>query len=583
MTEPEIIPIEDMDLDVKRAADELFLGPQAQLVEKIQNFNTRYSQYCSSDSIIQINKKYGLKPGTYDKIKEVHANYCLGYRSKPKDMWTLEYRMNRDRWRQRDFWRSAIAIQTDMYSLKHSDAGWQDNVEIVEEFWNDLKERIPGEVQDALSVFTNDNVNIGIQLSNVENSDLWSGIRIIIEVFTSDINMQVIHQEEEIANYSWGNVATKWSIPLWKYINNWCEGGIQSRTNYSINNPKAKIYPKYPKMRHPYISNNNSYTRVEGSWINNTCTGDLQSDLKEAVWSLDINAICALSRSWLSRYHIPRTNPLNRIEHCHYGWEIGMDEKIWKHRDISPEGMMLQCKWPDVFSSLDNNTDDENNACDECQFKEGYAYLIDSTVISDDAAYPGQRVIEVEPCHRAIVEYECLETDEDIIAEACLMHIMCCSVLRNMPTESLEGIDYMLSEQNRFPVDANLETIYRLNPEFNFSNAFRSEQLNWSVRGHIDLLDIVFDTRIWHDLVDEYIELHGLDESDAEDASYDLRNESIERIREMIDRERQRRLTRDTIWPVEEITLEEGTPFDPLTTEEQAIRWATQHGRTINI
>jgi hypothetical protein len=255
-----------------------------------------------------------------------------------------------------------------------------------------------------------------------------------------------------------------------------------------------------------------------------------------------------------------------------------MDEKIWKHRDISPENTMLQCKWPDVFSSLDNNTDDENNACDECQFKEGYAYLIDSTVISDDAAYPGQRVIEVEPCNKAIVEYECLETDEDIIAEACLMHMMCCSVLRNMPTESLEGIDYMLSEQNRFPADANLETIYRLNPEFNFSSAFRSEQLNWPTRGHIDLLDAVFNTRIWHDLVDEYVELHDLCDGDADDASYDLRNESIERIREMIDTERQRR---EGI--IDRTHIEEETPFDPLTAEEQAIRWATQHGRTINI
>ena len=90
MTELEIIPIEDMDLDIKRAADELFLGPQAQLIEKIQNFNTRYSSYCSSDNVIQINKKYGLKPGTYDKIKEVHANYCLGYKSKPKDMWKIQ-------------------------------------------------------------------------------------------------------------------------------------------------------------------------------------------------------------------------------------------------------------------------------------------------------------------------------------------------------------------------------------------------------------------------------------------------------------------------------------------------------------
>ena len=29
--------------------------------------------------------------------------------------------------------------------------------------------------------------------------------------------------------------------------------------------------------------------------------------------------------------------------------------------------------------------------------------------------------------------------------------------------------------------------------------------------------------------------------------------------------------------------ITEETPLDPLTPEESAIRWATQHGRTINI
>ena len=92
------------------------------------------------------------------------------------------------------------------------------------------------------------------------------------------------------------------------------------------------------------------------------------------------------------------------------------------------------------------------------------------------------------------------------------------------------------------------------------------------------LLDAVFNTRIWHNLVDEYIELYELSDGDAEDASYDLRNESIERIREMIDTERQR-----IEGMINGTHIEEETPFDPLTAEEQAIRWATQHGRTINI
>ncbi len=579
----EVIPIEDMNIDIERIADELFLGPQAQLVEKIRNFNNCYNRHINEGDIVQINKNYGFKPGVYDKVKEAFGNHCLGYNTKPKDMWSLQYRIDNNRWKQRDFWNRVIEIQNKMKSLKYSNVGWQDNVEVVKEFWIDLKERIPGEIQNALSVFTDDTISVGISSPGGSNN-----MKIIVELFTSNINMKVVYQDEEIADYLWGNVATKWSIPLWRFINNWCEGGLNSRSNYSFGNPKAKLFPKYSKMNHPYVSRNNFYyedRNLPNPWINNTCTGDLQNDLKESVWALNVEALCSLTRSWLSRYHIPRTNPLNRIESCYYGWEIGMDEKIWSHRDTSPTNEMLRCKWPDVFSSLSDNADNTDNACDECQFKEGYAYLIDSSDISEDAEYPGQRVVEVEPCDRAIVEYECPKTDEDIISEACIMHIMCCSILRNGSINAYaveENLDWRLTDENRFPADANLETIYRLQSDFNFSSAFRSEQTNWPVRNSEDLLDAVFNTCIWHDLVDEYIELYDLCDGDAEDASYDLRNESIARIREMVDTERQRQDNPNGPSQIQAIITEE-TPFDPLTPEESAIRWATQHGRTINI
>ena len=34
-------------------------------------------------------------------IKETFGNYCLGYQSKPKDVYNLQFRMDRNRWTQR--------------------------------------------------------------------------------------------------------------------------------------------------------------------------------------------------------------------------------------------------------------------------------------------------------------------------------------------------------------------------------------------------------------------------------------------------------------------------------------------------
>ena len=576
MTERTITPISQVNINMQEAADALFLGPQAELLEQVQNFNTRYNMCRTGGDVIQINRNYGFKPGVYDRIKEAYGNHCLGYMSKPKDIWSLKYRIDRNHWKQRTFWRDAISIQNKMKSLKHSNVGWQDNVEVVERFFTDLQVRIPLEIGNALSIFENDDITVG-----VEECEDWGGMRFVIELFTADIDMQVFHQDDEIANYKWGNLATRWYLPFWKFVNNWCEGGTNSRYNSGISNPSAKIYPKYPKLRHPYVSNN-SYRHDDSDWIGYTCTGDMQSDLKEAAWALDINALCSLTRTWLSRYHIPRTNPLNRIQFCYYGWEVGMDAKIWSHRGINASTIINECQWPNVYDDQTNYQGE--NPCDNCQFVEGYVYLQDNSNIPEDALYPGHVVMEVAPCHRAIKEYETPLTDEDIIKEACMMHIVCCSTLRNMPNvnDQSPALDYMLSDSNRFPADANLETIYRFNGDFNLDNAMRSERTAWPNHEVEDLLDTVFMTRIWHNLVDEYLELHGIDDGgEVDDVHYDLRNESLESIRSMISNEIARREgnPRQPVWDPLAVTHEDGN----LTPEELTIRWATERGRTINI
>jgi len=189
----------------------------------------------------------------------------------------------------------------------------------------------------------------------------------------------------------------------------------------------------------------------------------------------------------------------------------------------------------------------------------------------------------VEPCHKAIKEYETPLTEEEIIKEACMLHIVCCSTLRNMPNvnDQSPALDYMLSDSNRFPADANLETIYDLNPNFNLDNAMRSERMAWPNHEVEDLLDTVFMTRIWHDLVNEYMDLHGLEGEDADDAHYDLRSESLESIRSMISNEIERREgnPRQPVWDPLTAIHEDGN----LTPEELTIRWATERGRTINI
>ena len=56
MTETIITPISQVYINMQEAADALFLGPQAELVEQIQLFNSRYNRYGTDGDVMQINK-----------------------------------------------------------------------------------------------------------------------------------------------------------------------------------------------------------------------------------------------------------------------------------------------------------------------------------------------------------------------------------------------------------------------------------------------------------------------------------------------------------------------------------------------
>ena len=60
MTETVITPISQVNINMQEAADTLFLGPQAELLEKVQNFNIRYNMCGTGGDVIQINRNYGF-------------------------------------------------------------------------------------------------------------------------------------------------------------------------------------------------------------------------------------------------------------------------------------------------------------------------------------------------------------------------------------------------------------------------------------------------------------------------------------------------------------------------------------------
>ena len=585
MAEEQLIPIADVTIDLPEVSERLFLGPQGALIEKIDSFNTNF---CENKEVIRITKNFNFKPGTYNRIKEAHGQHVLKYNMPPRSMWNLADRISRNDYLNRRFWEEAKAIHSMMHNLKWNNSGWQDNTQVVEDFWEIWIERLTNEIAEANDMFPNTEVNIYIDNNVLNDVNRWKEMNVIIEVLTKDIQLNIMYQNDTICEYDWGNIATRWRVPIWKFLNNWCEGGPQQTNIMGYTNPNGKIYPKYQGLAHPYVSRinrrwDNSFD-VNPGWMNNTCTGGHQSDLGAAVWKMDIMPLVVLTRTWLSKYHIPNTNPLNRIEHCIYGMPEKASAELWKHRSsMTPERVMSECKWPNEYRQLlhsatdtlgrlfdPNNILNCNNPCDKCQFKDIYTWQ------NNDL-----NVIEVNPCNYAIFNYIEPETDDEAIKEACIIHLMVCDYMRNQETLMNEAgfTDIRITETNRFPIHAELSNIYAtIGDEFHLEYYMHQTILTYHNQDHESLLDNIFGTQIFHELITDLVYLIYGDENFDDDFAAvedEWNGATLQELRDEITRIDNRHEAENTprYNPVEE----------SLTTEERAIRWATSRGSAINI
>ena len=585
MADEQLVPIADVNINLPEVSERLFLGPQGALIERIEAFNTNYAY---GQDAIRITKNFSFKPGTYDRVKDAHGKYVLRYTQAPRSMWHLCDRISRYNYLNRMFWEEAQSIQQQMSSLKNGHACWQDNTQVVEDFWQIWIERLNNEMAEAREMFPNTEVNIYIDNNVLNNMDRWKEMNVIIEILTKDIQLDVIYQDHTICEYDWGHVATRWTVPIWKFLNNWCEGGPQRDNVMGYRNPSGKIYPKYIGLSHPYISRHNrrwdSSIDPNPGWINGTCTGAHQSDLGNAVWKMDIMPLVVLTRTWLSKYHIPNTNPLNRIYNCIYGMPEVASVELWKHRsDMTPERAMSDCEWPYRYRRILNSATDNlgrvtcetefDNPCNTCQFRDGYTWQSERSDNVD--------LIKVRPCNYAIIEYVGPQTDEEAIKEACIIHMMVCEHMRLQEALMNEAgfTDLRLSEANRFPVDAELSNIYEvLGEEFHLEYHYQEILQNHCNQDYESLLDNIFGTRIFFELIEELVHTvygENFNDDDAVDMQEEWEGSTLQEIRNEIDRVQNRDAVR--------ITNEYAQVEESLTTEERTIRWATSRGSAINI
>ena len=238
----------------------------------------------------------------------------------------------------------------------------------------------------------------------------------------------------------------------------------------------------------------------------------------------------------------------------------------------------MECNIDEYGVYVDSNTDNTEDACDNCQFKSDYSYAMNDGNIVDYGACDFPK----------IMKYNDPETEEDCQWEAGILLLMCRFLLQNT-----SGNLYMLKNETLFPIpqdnnivkdlthpDAELDNVLECNPRINL------EYFWWKTRtlypgNHVDVLDFIFKTQLWEELMESLLYFHygGEEErsEDDHDGCYTFRDEHVRCSIEELET-----LLRNAENNTEENIVNSEINED-MTPEERVIAWAARNGSAINI
>lgn len=311
------IPVEHLEIKIKDIADEIILGPQSEILEKIEHFNSKWFKRWDKqkrcyvqDEGVGCTKTFRFKPGTRDRLKHMVANKAFGF-DKPGSIASVFSRYSR--WTFNHLRDEMADIEYQLRQLRFEGRSWRDNTDEIKVVYDNLKKVLVQVTEKANSLHKDFHFNLFIsydldhfdEQAEMLNSEMEvdnfqeAKLALIVEWKNHSIQPCKSNNEKldpipmgdviilfEIGFMGWLNLLLKDPLGEVTYSNNY------SRRNSSRYSPIVKMgamcinpindlsYASSPIVRHPFISSNlSSYIEQTGRLLNQTVF--LKSDLLE--------------------------------------------------------------------------------------------------------------------------------------------------------------------------------------------------------------------------------------------------------------------------------------------------------------
>ena len=342
----------DLNPDLNTLIENIQIGPQAEVLELIEDFNdlyirgenhiNRHYNLQAPTKALGITKKFYWKPGAYDTIKQI-LWYQGEMHKKAASLYKVVERVKHGTFRYRNMMTSIDNIEDKLNSFRSQGLVMQDNTDDIVEAWNILYNHIMDQHEKSEHGFI---INL---IPVTDRHETLVNYHLDITYTYMDIKMIYNHVEgdkiAEIMIPGDGHITIRFSL-------NKLLTTILMAKNMDINNIPANnvIYARhnskrwlfnvggnwdsYANIQHPYIS------RHWNSWGSNThnynddfkyvCVGNMEQEIKACIKSLDFISLKIFIDRIMTHYDT-QTSPLNRLSETFHGIpnDLNENEEFW--------------------------------------------------------------------------------------------------------------------------------------------------------------------------------------------------------------------------------------------------------------
>ena len=297
--------IEEFNPNIAEIAEEVLLGPQAEVISRINNFNSRYG------TTIKSTKTFRWSPGVGDQLKDIYMKYILDWDKKYSGVYHFFNRIDNKVWYHSQMRKTLNDINDKMTEFRQNGVTFQNNSDVVVETFNNLKNKALEELETVKQMYSDQDLQVNLEIHEYDEGGYYYKYDFILPNPIMSIEaLDGDGDADHLVDIKLYPVHFKAEIDFIQHLN---------RSTGNRNNAHAKIYAKIiapsDTVYHPYIY---SRSRSGQEW-HTVCLGDLSGDIVSALVNFDIIAASMLLTRWTSHYMVNRTHPHNKPNLSYYG------------------------------------------------------------------------------------------------------------------------------------------------------------------------------------------------------------------------------------------------------------------------